>query len=117
MVDKAFVVPPKSLSGPVSMEHRQAIVRHSGLRNRYTEIIDRESAYEMLQRKAKGKESAKKAEAKAPGEPISRSSKKSRSRRELDTLLDSVTKAATTTVGRQVARELVRGILGSFLRR
>lgn len=117
IVDKAFIVPPKSLIGPVSAERRQAVMRGLEHRNRYAEIIDRESAYEMLQRKAEGKEAAKKAEAETPEKPISRSSKKGRSRKEPDTLLESVTKAAATTVGRQVARELVRGILGSFLRR
>src|SRR5689334_2861210 len=52
VVDRAFIIPPQSQIGPITLEQRGAILWASPLRGRYEQSIDRESAYEMLKSRA-----------------------------------------------------------------
>lgn len=108
VVEKAFIVPPHSKIGPASEQRKQDVMDRSDVGNRYKKMVDRESAYEQLQRKAE-----KQNEERQNQKPAAAG----RTGRKPDSLLTSVTKTAVNTVGRQVARELARGILGSFLRK
>lgn len=76
MVQRAYVMPPRSYLGVCSDELRQRLIHDCPLYNKYAESIDRESAYEILnakalaaqeeaQAQAKAKEDAKAAELKA----------------------------------------------------
>ena len=114
IVEKAFVLPPCSLIGPISTDRRKEIMDQSIMRGRYERPVDRVSAYELLQKKAEMQNETKRQEEEARNEEVSQPRKAGR---QPDSLWDTITKTAATTVGRQVARELVRGILGSFLRR
>ncbi len=134
MVERAYVAPPRSFVGPISQEEREAIVHNSELYGKYEEMFDRESAYEKL----KEKENRQKFEdsgQKAPGGygtepgryatdtyfPKNQGSHEYGSsrqkRRNSDTPLEKLAKSAMTAVGREVGRQLVRGILGSLLRK
>jgi DNA helicase HerA-like ATPase len=101
IVERALVRPPFSRIGPVTQEERAAVIAGSPLRGHYENVIDRESAYEML----KGRVERAPAPKPAP---------KSTPRRRSDTPIEAMAKSAARSVGRQVATELVRGILGSF---
>lgn len=48
MVQRAYVLPPHSFMGVCSEEQRQEIIAASPLREKYAEVVDRESAYEIL---------------------------------------------------------------------
>jgi len=100
-VERALVRPPFSRIGPVTAEERSAVIGGSPVRERYDKVIDRESAYEMLKYRAEKVTVAKPAPKSTP-------------RRRSDTTFEAMTKSAARSVGRQVATELVRGILGSF---
>jgi hypothetical protein len=102
IVERALVRPPFSRIGPVTPEERGAVIRNSQLRGVYEKVIDRESAYEMLKARAENVTEAKPAPRNAP-------------RRRSDTPIEAMAKSAARSVGRQIAAELVRGILGSFL--
>ena len=76
MVQRAYVMPPRSYLGVCSEETRQQLIKESPLYDKYAQTIDRESAYEILNAKAieaqaeaeaaaKAKEEAKAAELKA----------------------------------------------------
>lgn len=76
MVQRAYVMPPRSYLGVCSEEKRQQMIKASPLYDKYAQSIDRESAYEILNAKAiaakqeaeaaaKAKEEAKAAEQKA----------------------------------------------------
>jgi hypothetical protein len=104
IVERALVRPPFSRIGPVTPEERGAVIRNSQLRGVYEKVIDRESAYEMLKARAENVTEAKPAPRNAP-------------RRRSDTPIEAMAKSAARSVGRQIAAELVRGILGSFLGR
>jgi hypothetical protein len=102
IVERALIRPPFSRIGPVTPEERSAVIRNSLLRGVYEKAVDRESAYEMLKGRAESAHAAKPASKNKPG-------------RRSDTPIEAMAKSAARSVGRQIATELVRGILGSFL--
>ena len=48
IVERAFVLPPHSRIGPVTMEERTASIKRSLVAGTYEQLVDRESAYEVL---------------------------------------------------------------------
>ncbi len=122
IVERAFVIPPRSKIGPIAPERRKEIMDQSIMRGRYEKAVDRESAYEHLQakalrekeEKAAGESTASKERAR---ERYDQQPRRSKPGRKPDTMIEKLSKTAVSSVGRQVARELVRGILGSLLRK
>ncbi|HEY3291205.1 MAG TPA: helicase HerA-like domain-containing protein, partial [Anaerolineae bacterium] len=53
VVERAFVVPPGSQIGPITPAQRDQLIKASLLYGHYEKAIDRESAYELLVKKAK----------------------------------------------------------------
>ena len=85
-------------------------MRDSRISGRYEALIDRDSAYEILQRKVTQEQESRQAESPPP-------LPERRSGRQPDSIMTTVAKTAVNTFGRQIARDLVRGLLGSFLRK
>jgi DNA helicase HerA-like ATPase len=54
IVTRCKIAPPMSRVGSISVEERRAIVEANTLRAKYEAAIDRESAFEILQRRASG---------------------------------------------------------------
>jgi DNA helicase HerA-like ATPase len=52
MVQRTLIRPPMGRIGPVSPEERQGVIEYSPHYGKYEQTIDRESAYEMLQKRA-----------------------------------------------------------------
>src|SRR6185295_8518494 len=48
MVERAFVLPPRSRIGPVTTQERTATIKRSLVAGTYEQLVDRESAYEVL---------------------------------------------------------------------
>ena len=48
ITERAFVIPPGSQIGPISLEERNSIIKASTIFGHYENAVDRESAYEML---------------------------------------------------------------------
>jgi hypothetical protein len=105
IVQRAFMLPPRSQIGPIPPELRQEIVRSSTLAGHYENVLDRESAYEKLQARTGTAALAGAADAAAKGR---------RSKPE-PTAFDNVLKAANSPLGRQIGREVARGIMGALL--
>lgn len=118
VVERAYIASPASLFGPISPEKRESIIKKSELYGRYEKTFDRESAYEILQKKITQKEREK--EAKPERKPRAYQEDRHydyygygrRRGRPRDTMLEKMAKQAVNTIG----REIVRGILGSLLR-
>jgi hypothetical protein len=51
MVQRTLIRPPSARIGPVTPEERKATIEKSPLYGKYEEALDRESAYEMLQKR------------------------------------------------------------------
>lgn len=101
-VERILIRPPESQIGPLKQTERQQRINNSPLSGRYDDVLDRESAYELL--KIRAEEKAKQAEL----------TPKRKSGRQRQTVGEAFIKSAARTVGRQVGRQIIRGILGSF---
>jgi uncharacterized protein len=122
MVDRAFIVPPVGKIGPVTVEQRQALIQNSLVAGAYENVVDRESAYEMLQRAAEAKAAEQQAaeQVKAEEKAAKEAEKAARAEeRKPDSLLESIGKtavrSATSSIGRQIGSTIVRGVLGGIL--
>jgi uncharacterized protein len=51
MVQRTLIRPPSARIGPVTAEERKGLIEASPIHGKYEETIDRESAYEMLQKR------------------------------------------------------------------
>ena len=125
MVERTFIRPPSGQLGPITPEQRKAIIGDSPAAGKYDTAIDRESAYEKLQKKAgaraeidrqaaddKAQAKADKAEARAaPRE------RESATDRFVKNAASSVGRQLGSTVARSIGNAIVRGILGGLTRR
>lgn len=81
-------------------------------------MIDRESAYELLTKRMKQEdmEEQRTLQQKTTAPARSTSRQTSSRRRTASSPLNKATQSMLNTVGRQLGRELVRGVLGSLLK-
>ncbi len=121
MVDRAFVVPPLSQIGPVTPDLRAQLISSSLVAGQYEKVIDRESAFELLQAKAAVRmqqEATEDAAVAAAKEEAAAAKAERAAARAPDTLVESITKSvarsASTSIGRQIGTQIVRGVLGSI---
>jgi DNA helicase HerA-like ATPase len=130
-VERAWICPPGSRIGPITDAERRALIAGSVVAGIYDRTEDRESAYERLKA---GTAAQPEAEAAGPeqaegggiGDMLGGlfggvlgggqgGARRTASRRE--TPLQAATKSAARSIGTTIGRELVRGVLGSLLRR
>src|SRR5690606_22480241 len=52
MVEKTLIRPPSSRLGPITDEERRTLIRNSPIAGHYDTVEDRESAFEVLQKRA-----------------------------------------------------------------
>ncbi|HFD12808.1 MAG TPA: DUF853 family protein [Crenotrichaceae bacterium] len=101
-VERILIRPPASQIGPLEDAQRRQRIQRSPLSGRYDEVLDRESAYELL--KLRAEEKAKQAE----------STPKRKSGRSRQSVGEAFIKSAARSIGRQVGRQILRGVLGSI---
>ncbi len=100
---------PQSRMDILSPKELKAIHAQSALSYKYDEEIDRESAYEILTGKI---EDAQSLEAQERLQDQNQKARKTSSRREKSALEKIYNSTTTRQIGRTVARELTRGLLG-----
>jgi hypothetical protein len=129
IVERAFVLPPKSQIGPISSDTRRQIISRSVIYGHYERVVDRESAFELLKSRAeKAFESPTRPAQPGPsypggypqppqmGFPFPQEPRAPRpAGRPRDTLLTAMAKSAVRSMGSQVGRQIMRGIMGSIL--
>jgi DNA helicase HerA-like ATPase len=121
VVDRAFVVPPVSQIGPVTPDVRAQLISTSLVAGQYEQAVDRESAFEILSKKAQERVAAA-AEAKAVEDAEKEAAKQAKAERAAarapDTLTESITKSvvrsASSSIGRSIGTQIVRGVLGGI---
>lgn len=122
-VERTFVCPPESRIGPATDVERIAVMASSPVKGLYDEVVDRESAYEILKAKT---DKASQDEAEAEKEDDDKSfdwggvlgKKKGRSKsRRSDSVLESAAKSLARAAGSSLGRVIIRGILGTILGR
>jgi DNA helicase HerA-like ATPase len=119
VTERAFVVPPGSQLGPVSDAERKAAIAASPVAGHYEKAVDRESAYEKLKARAEQvaqeTAAAQKPKDSSLATDILFGKTGPRGGRQSQGLIEAMAKSAARTVGSQVGRELIRGVLGSLL--
>ena len=121
MVDRAFVVPPVGKIGPIAPDQRAQLMSTSIVAGIYDKAVDRESAFELLQRKAEEKAAAQ-AQAEAQEQAAKQQATEEKAARAAarapDTMWESIGKSvarsAGSSVGRQIGNQIVRGVLGGI---
>jgi hypothetical protein len=126
-VQKTMMAPPRCRMGALTAEERTAVRSRSPVGVKYDNAVNRESAYELL---------AKRAEAAAPVEapvaaPASKAGRAAASQPQAEGrgqlsemifgtsrrqgMVETMAKQAARTVGSQVGRQILRGLLGGIM--
>lgn len=136
VVDKAKVLPPQSKMGTIDDATRDKEIKSSELYTKYANDVDRESAYEILNKKAEEALSTENSsfEASRTGSPMgdieneAQSSsnmktsmgntkqtkpKQSPLEKKINSSIKSVARSTGSTVGREIAKALITSITGS----
>ncbi|TNF56990.1 MAG: DUF853 family protein [Gammaproteobacteria bacterium] len=108
MVERVKVAPPGSRIGPITPAERRALMADSLVKGVYDEPVDRESAYEILT----GRAMVASREAASPREESGAPARSGSSRQ---SPLEAFATSTLRSVGSQLGRTLVRGLLGSLL--
>ena len=122
VVERAMVIAPCSRMGPVTDDERNGLINHSPVYGKYEDEVDRESAFEMLQKGVQATAESQDAPA-AKGQSVAvddgilgglkdilfgstgpRGGKR-------DGVVQTMAKSAT----RQITNQIIRGMLGSLL--
>lgn len=112
VVKKTMMRPPRSRIGAISKVERTALIEQSPLSGQYDQTLDRESAYEVLLKRAE------KNSAESKDDNIQSSRKKKTSKgRQRQSVFEAMVKSMARTVGSQLGRQLLRGVLGALVKR
>jgi DNA helicase HerA-like ATPase len=125
-VERTLIAPPRSRIGPVTADERARLRAASPIGMRYDTPVDRDSAAEMLARKAGA--AAHDADAPAVREPVSTETASDPESRgaggairdalfgtgRRQGMVETMAKQAARTVGSQIGRQLIRGVLGGL---
>jgi len=118
IVEMAKIVPPQSQIGPITPEERDRVIRNSVIHGVYEKQVDRESAYEVLEKRF-AKEDAEKKEQEEQLQEIKEEKLKRAAKGPAGDMMGDLAKTMGRTITRQVGSELgrtlVRGLLGSLL--
>jgi DNA helicase HerA-like ATPase len=133
MVQRTLIRPPASRMGPITPQERAKLIAESPVAGQYDKTIDRESAFEILEKRAQqaaeqvaepqqegnsrwklpnfdGEPGESGQQAPAPKPRAPRPSNR-------QTVAEAAIKSVVRSVGTSLGRALVRGILGSLSKR
>ena len=132
-VERVVMVPPHAHMGTLGEDARRALCAASPMAGRYEVTVDRESAYEVLKVRLEATAAERAAAASAAAEAkaalqqarleaaqaravaaAERATRASQGRG--DAMLDAAGKSAARSIGNQVGRTIIRGILGAALK-
>ena len=124
MVGRTFIRPPAAQVGRIEPAERDTVMAGSPVGGLYDTVIDRESAFEILQQRARDRqldeeraqyEAQRQQEAERQAKERARAEKAAAPRRSTrQTPVEAATTSFVRTVANTLGRELVRGILGGL---
>ena len=136
-VERTLICPPRCRMGAITPEERAAVRSRSPIGGKYDTPVNRESAYEILSRRAETADTPTARPERAPAEPrAERAPAPPRGERapapaptggrgpmgdilwgsgRRQGMVEAMAKQAARTVGGQVGRQLLRGLLGGLL--
>ncbi len=118
-VERALICPPRCRMGAITPEERAAVRARSPVGGKYDTPVNRESAYEILSRRASPGEGG----TPPPAPPASATPAGGRSRfgemlwgtKRRQGMVETLAKQTVRTVGSQIGRQILRGLLGGIL--
>jgi len=129
VVERALIVPPRGQIGPIEPQKRQSLLQNSLVAGVYDRAVDRESAYELI--KTRTEQAA--AQAAATPQPAAQQPAAGAGLgglggmlgdllgggggggRQRQGVVEAMAKSAARTVGNQLGRAIIRGVMGSIL--
>jgi uncharacterized protein len=127
-VERTLICPPRCRFGAITAEERTAVKARSPVGGKYDTRVNRESAYEILSRRAIEKKPAEPVPNQPKLEPApnrTEAEKPAGGRGMLGDMLwgtgrrqgmvETLAKQAARTVGSQIGRQILRGVLGGLL--
>jgi DNA helicase HerA-like ATPase len=126
-VERAFICPPRCRMGSITQEERDAVRARSPVDGKYDTAVNRESAFELLNKRAQETAAAageavggngkagngKPANGKpAPAEPPSKLNEFLWGTKRRQGVIEAAAKSATRSVANGLGRQILRGVLG-----
>ena len=121
VVERTLICPPESRIGPLKAAEKKALMAESPFGAKYDTEVDRESAYELLNKREAEKtrldKEMKEQQALREKQEKARkkTAKKSTRRSSRQSISEAFVKSAVRSLGSGLGRKLVRGILGSLM--
>jgi len=123
-VERAWIAPPRCRMGAITPEERAAVRAKSPVGTRYDAAVDRDSAEEMLAKRAQEKAAPEAPSEVAKGRGAGAAKPEPEQRSKMDEFLwgtkrrqgavEAAAKSATRTVATGLGRQILRGVLGSI---
>lgn len=117
-VERTLICPPRCRMGAVTPEERAAIMARSPVGGKYDLPVNRESAYEILNRRTLGKgvidSEPNQAGEGRPSESGSRFGDFVWGTKRRQGMVETMAKQAARTIGSQIGRQILRGVLGGI---
>jgi hypothetical protein len=118
-VERTIICPPRCRMGAVTPEERSLVRARSPLGGKYDSPVNRESAHEILSRRA---EEAKSAQQESNEKEAEKTSEQGGMLGDLiwgtkrrQGMVETMAKQAVRTIGSQIGRQILRGVLGGIL--
>ena len=113
MADRVLIYPPQSSFNTIDPMVQMQLVDNSPLQAKYSQSIDRESAFEQLSRQVEETETVEE-EIEVVKTKKKATSEKTAPVRKTDSMFDRLAKNMMSQVGRELGRVISRGITGMF---
>lgn len=125
IVQRTLIAPPRSLIGVLEEDKYQLFIKNSPFYYKYKDVVDKESAYELLKAKvdqeAQAKQEAQKPVEQTYVEPqekvVKEKTPKAAPAKKQTSELQKLTKSFLGTMSSSIGRELARGVFGSLKRK
>lgn len=110
IVQRALICPPTSRIGPATAEERGQVINRSPIGGKYEHLIDRESAHELLERRAQ--QAVMEAET-STSAGSRRGNSRTSSRQSIG---EAFTKSVARSIGSSLGRQILRGVFGAIFK-
>jgi hypothetical protein len=115
-VERTLMATPRSRIGSITPEERAAVRARSPVGSKYDTAVNRESAYEILNRRTAAVEPTAPSKAHPPtADAGSNVNDWLWGTKRRQGMVETMAKQAARTVGSQVGRQILRGVLGGIL--
>lgn len=109
-VERTLMRPPASRIGAIDVQQRDIQMSRSPTKAKYSLLVNRESAHEILAKRAIESQQKANQQLEETKKPSSRSSGR-------QTVAESFVKSISRAIGSQIGRQIVRGVMGSLFKR